>query len=183
MVDKIQILLNKRERKILKNDKKKSSAVLIPLFEKENKIHLIFTKRNNKVSFHKGQICFPGGALDSKDCSLKDAALRETKEEIGVYPKNVAILGSLDDQYTLTSNFIITPFVGKIPYPYPFRINYKEIDTILQVPISGLLEKNNNSAHYKYYYKGEEIWGATAIILKQFLDIIRGEEKYGYKRT
>ncbi|MDY6863127.1 MAG: CoA pyrophosphatase [Thermodesulfobacteriota bacterium] len=176
MVEKVKKILDKRESKILKDDKRKSSAVLIPLFEKDNKIHLLFTKRNSTVTFHKGQICFPGGASDLKDSSLEETALRETEEEIGVLPEDVLILGRLDDRYTLTSNFIISPFVGKIQYPYPFKINYQEIDKILEVPLSRLVEENNNSIDNSYYYNGEEIWGATAIILTQFLYIIRGEK-------
>ena len=134
------------------------------------------------VRDHKGQISFPGGAFDEEDRTLLGTALRESAEEIGLAPRDVEILGELDDTATVTSGYIITPFVGLIPWPYKFRANEEEIEELIEVPISALLNSNNQChepevingeavTSYSYHYQGRVIWGATARILHQFLDI------------
>ena len=182
--NKIRNILTSREQKtVLASDAPlKPAAILLPLFKKGNKYHLLFTKRTETVEYHKGQICFPGGAQDTSDTDPEQTALRETYEEIGVRPEDVKILGMLDKMGTITSNFLITPFVGIIPYPYEFRINKDEIEELIEIPLSVLADK-------KYYredtyvidgvartgsifeYRGKIIWGATARILKQFIDL------------
>jgi 8-oxo-dGTP pyrophosphatase MutT (NUDIX family) len=167
--------------------------VLLPLYEREGEYWMLFTKRTQKVAYHKGQISFPGGARDEEDRDLMDTALRETFEEIGVKPEDVEILGELDRMGTLTSNFLITPFVGIIPHPYELTIAGDEIEELVEVPISALLDKNNYREESQVYegvtyqgsffdYKGKVIWGATAKILKQFLDLVFGEAN-DFKRT
>jgi len=137
--------------------------------------------RTQKVKAHKGQISFPGGAREGNE-TLLSTALRESAEEVGLITGEVEVLGELDDTISLTSNFIISPFVALIPWPYQFEINEEEIEELIEVPISALL----NSSHqyhetevmdgeavtsYSYHYQGRVIWGATARILQQFLDI------------
>ncbi len=120
---------------------------------------------------------------DKGDKTLLDTALRESEEEIGLHRKDVTILGELDDEITTTSNFIVTPFIAAIPYPYKFTINKEEVAKIISVPVAKLLEKGSlkpdtemlagkkvNS--FAYYYNDTRIWGATARILKKLLDII-----------
>lgn len=163
------------------------AAVLLPLYEKGGEYYILFTKRTEKMQYHKGQISFPGGARHEEDQSLEDTALRETFEEIGVYPQDVEILGQLDSMATISSSFLIAPFVGLIPYPYKFVINPDEIEELVEVPISSLLDKNNYREElqihqgksywvYFYQYQGKVIWGATARILKQFLDLVFGSD-------
>lgn len=112
-----------------------------------------------------------------------DTALRETFEEVGVKPEDVEILGELDRMGTVSSNFIISPFVGIIPYPYKFTVSQDEIEELVEAPISALLDKENyreESHEYEgrtyvgsfFEYEGKVIWGATAKILKQFLDLV-----------
>jgi 8-oxo-dGTP pyrophosphatase MutT (NUDIX family) len=140
------------------------SAVLVPLYEKKGEYFVLFTKRTSKVKYHKAQLSFPGGAFNPQDGDLKSTALRETFEEIGIRPEDVDILGELDDVATLTSRYIITPFVGFIPYPYKFKVNSEEVEKILVVPLKVLGEGEGQCE-----YEGEIIWGATFIIVKSLL--------------
>ena len=94
------------------------------------------------MGHHKGQISFPGGACEPEDTGLLATALRETEEEIGVPLETVEVLGALDDFPTITS-FVVTPFVGVIPYPFAYVLNEDEVDSVIEVPISFLLDPDN----------------------------------------
>jgi len=154
----------------------KSSAVLIPLFYNQGQYHILFTERSDEVDFHKGQVCFPGGTREPSDSSLLQTALRETEEEIGLKAKDAEILGELDDSITLTSNYVISPFVAFIPHPYPFKADSRETREIFSVPLSFLMDEANfKQDSYAYEYEGHIIWGATARILKQFIDLLKSE--------
>jgi len=187
--EKIRHILSQREKQtiVVTSDPLAPAAVLVPLYEREGEYWILFTKRTQKVAHHKGQISFPGGAREEVDRDPVDTALRETFEEIGVKPEDVEILGELDRMGTLTSNFLITPLVGIIPYPYEFTIATSELEELVEVPISALLDSDNYREESHVYegrayvasffdYKGKVIWGATARILKQFLDLIFGED-------
>jgi 8-oxo-dGTP pyrophosphatase MutT (NUDIX family) len=185
-VDQIKKLLSDRERKTIDHPSLARAAVLAPLFNKEGSCHLLFTKRTDQVKYHKGEISFPGGMLDEEDLSLERTALREAFEEIGLQEKDVQLIGSLDDIIT-TTQFIVTPFVGFFRYPYPFKTSPVEIAELIEVPLSFLLDRENFAEYeitrmgrkdvvYAYKYKEHTIWGATARILKQFLDLIQGVE-------
>jgi 8-oxo-dGTP pyrophosphatase MutT (NUDIX family) len=177
-------LLAQRPKRRITDDSRISSAVLIPLYNKAGQYHILFTKRSKTVKTHRSQISFPGGARHTQDKTLLDTALRESFEEIGLRAKDVDILGELDDEITTTSNFIVTPFVALVPYPYHFTLNKAEVDKLLRVPINTLMDKNCLKPDiettdggivvdsYDYYYREYIIWGATARILKKFLDII-----------
>lgn len=185
LVKNIREILAVREKQtiVLSDTALAPAAVLLPLYRKKGQCHILLTKRTQKVAYHKGQISFPGGARHEKDRDLRETCLRETFEEIGVRAEDVDILGELDNIGTLTSNFIITPFVGIIPYPYDFVVNADEIEELIEVPLYALLDKENvreethviNGTHYKetvFDYKGHMIWGATARILHQLLDLV-----------
>ena len=158
------------------------AAVLVPIFCKDGEYHILFTQRSDRVQHHKGQISFPGGARSKADASPLDTALRESWEEIGVEAKDVEILGELDDTPTMISHFNISPFVALIPYPHEFRLNSYEIDEIFSIPVSTLLHKAKKKEEYStfgddvlvdyfYEYNGKVIWGATARIVQQFLEV------------
>ena len=181
-VDEIRELLFGRQRKAIEYPSLAHAAVLVPLFNKEGNCHLLFTKRTDQVKYHKGEISFPGGMLDKEDQSLEKTALREAFEEIGLKEKDVQIIGTLDDIIT-TTQFIVTPIVGLFPYTYPFETSPIEIAELIEVPLSFLLNKDNFAEHeitrmgqrdvvYAYQYGEHTIWGATARILKQFLDLV-----------
>ena len=188
-----QVDLKSRVQEVLTQRKKQrkatlgltQAAVLIPLFEHQGEYYVLLTKRTEKVEKHKGQPCFPGGAAHEGDLSLLDTALRETWEEIGLYPEDVELLGEFDELETPTTFFHITPFVGMIPYPYPFHVDRDEVEEIIEVPLSVLRDPRNYweetreyggqpfpVSHYRY---GEYvIWGATARMLKDFLALVFG---------
>ncbi|MFO1518516.1 MAG: CoA pyrophosphatase [bacterium] len=176
------LLLSHRKQAVNLKDFR-PSAVLLPLFLKENEEHFLFTVRNDQVRHHKGEVCFPGGAYDETDSSLQVTALRECEEEIGIREKDVEILGELDDLITPTF-YRITPFVGRIPYPYPLKINHREIAELLEVPVAHFQdEKNLRVEYFDYFGEGFEmpfykwkqhtIWGATARMVRQFVSLLK----------
>ncbi len=186
-IDQIIKKLSLRKRQAIENPSLTRAAVLVPLFRKNGKCHLLFTKRTDRVKHHKGEISFPGGMVDEDDLSLEKTALREAYEEIGLREDDVQIIGALDDIVTVTE-FIVTPFVGLFPYPYPFKPSPVEIAELIEVPLSFLLAKEHLTEHeisrmgrreiiHAYQYGKHTIWGATARILKQFLDLISVPEK------
>jgi 8-oxo-dGTP pyrophosphatase MutT (NUDIX family) len=156
------------------------SAVLLPLFYKQGQYYLLLTKRTQEVKNHKSQISFPGGAYQEGDETLVNTALRESAEEIGLKSGDIEVLGELDDFVTQVSGYIISPFVAIIPWPYQFRVNRQEIEEVIEVPISVLLDMGHlhpetrvidgeEVTSFFYPYQGKVIWGATARILHQFL--------------
>ncbi len=157
------------------------AAVLVPLFRKGKGYQILFTKRTETVKHHKGEISFPGGVYDQEDETLQRTALRESFEEIGLEERDVRILGCLDDVETLTQ-YRVRPFVGVLPHPYPFVVNTEEIEELIEIPLRALLQRNrfeekmiflegDERIIYTYRYGKHLIWGATAKILKEFLDL------------
>jgi len=181
-IDQIGKMLSSRKRRVIEHPPFSHAAVLVPLFQKEGDCHLLFTRRSEEVKYHKGEISFPGGMVDEEDKELINTALREADEEIGVKESDVQVLGVLDDIVTITE-FIVTPIVGLFPYPYPFKVSEAEIAELIEVPLASLIDENNFSEReifrggqkevvYAYQYGEHIIWGATARILNQFLDLI-----------
>jgi 8-oxo-dGTP pyrophosphatase MutT (NUDIX family) len=186
-IDRLRNILSARERRVIEHPPFSHAAVLVPLFKKGEDCHLLFTKRSEEVKYHKGEISFPGGVVDEEDSELVSTALREAFEEIGLEENDVQIIGVLDDIVTITE-FIVTPVVGLFPYPYPFKISEVEIAELIEVPFSSLLDEDCFSEReiirgagkeivYAYQYENHVIWGATARILKQFLDLIASPRK------
>lgn len=159
------------------------AGVLIPMYVKDGRHFLVFTRRSQLVRHHKGEISFPGGGYHILDGNLRQTALRESFEEIGLDPVQVDILGELDDTLTRGSDFIISPFVGLIPADYPFKISDFEIGELIFIPVDALLGKDccqpdavvildgQEVIRYVYTYQDKQVTGATARILKQFLEI------------
>lgn len=137
------------------------------------------------LSSHRGQVAFPGGRVDDHDSGPLAAALRESQEEIGIEPRHVRVLGQLD-QVTAASSYLVTPFVGAIPFPYEFHLNPAETTAVFTVPISALLDPGCFSMEprvfalprrepiYHFHYQGWDIWGATARIVNQLLELAYG---------
>src|SRR3990172_3342498 len=157
----------------------------MPIFLRDGEYHIIFTKRSHRVKVHKGEISFPGGSYEDEDETLLNTALRECDEEIGLAAKDIEVLGELDDFPTIGSDYVISPFVAAIPWPYTSKLDPWEVDSIIEVPLSALLDKDSVTAEtetwrdqhvtmYSYHYGGEVIWGASARVLHQFLGIWTG---------
>ena len=183
----IRDLLNRRTPKPIEGQGSllKRAAVLIPLFKAESEYWVLFTKRTDTVEAHKGQISFPGGRIEDEDGSPLETALREADEEIGLSRKDVTVLGQMDDARTVSSNYIVHPFVGLIPYPYEFKTSVQEVKALLEVPfqvfLSGDSAGENTPVVYDgvtyqslaYRYNGEVIWGATARIMHNLVDLVK----------
>ena len=158
------------------------AGVLAPLFAAHGEPHLLFTQRTMHLKDHQGQISFPGGVQDPGDPHLLATALRETQEEIGLQPEAVELLGFLPPVATVTG-YWINPFVGLIPHPYEFRVNHREVARLLCFPVSAFFPPERwSSGLYTYQgqtrraccwkYQDTVIWGATARILLNFLDLL-----------
>jgi 8-oxo-dGTP pyrophosphatase MutT (NUDIX family) len=166
-------------KKKIRTDNLILSAVLILLFEKNKQTHILFIKRSEKVSHHKGEISFPGGRMEPSDSSLKHTALRETEEEIGLPSDRIRIIAELDD-YVTPYQFHITPYVGIVSPPFSTTINPDEVTEVIEVPLADLLNKHNYRTGYRLYhktvylvhffsYREHTIWGITGFILHEFL--------------
>lgn len=164
------------------------AAVLVLLHNQDGQPHILFQKRTDKVDTHKGQISFPGGGSDPGDRDLLFTAVRETHEEIGVHPDHIEILGQLDQMKTI-SNFAVTPYVGWLDiHPYEWRFSHDEVAYLLEVPLAHLLDEQNFVPDRRFmngrevvmpaYRFGDDlIWGATARMLTNFLDLLQAVEE------
>lgn len=167
--------------------KKVPCAVLVLLQADGNytdfkNISVVLTKRSLHLKHHAGQICFPGGKYDEQDHTLKNTALRETAEEIGINEKDIDILCTLPSYQTLT-NYHITPYVGLIKNRREFTLNTNEVSEIFSITLAELmiLPKyevdviHQNKPHTVRFipYKNYNIWGATAAILDDLKEIIK----------
>jgi len=177
--------LSRRQKRHIVDASLVPSAVLLPICYKQGQYYILFIKRTEEVKEHKGQISFPGGVYQERDGTLLVTALRESAEEIGLMADEVEILGELDDTVTVTSNYVIAPFVAFIPGSYQFKMSREEVEEIIEVSISAFLDESSRREEtqiingkavtsYSYHYQGRVIWGATAGILNQFLDIFTG---------
>jgi len=178
-------ILQSRSPKSIAGNHFKPAAVLVPIQEREDGDYLVLTQRAEKLNHHSGQVAFPGGRVDAGDHGEMAAALREAQEEIGMDPRCVRILGRLD-QVTAAYSFVVTPFVGLIPSPYEFRLNPSETAAVFSVPLPELLKPSCVSVDdrlssrgepiYHFQYDGWDIWGATARIIVQLLELVYGYE-------
>ena len=168
----------------------KPASVLIPILnaadhELTPAWHLLFTKRTNFVADHKGQVSFPGGRADPSDTTPETTALREAHEEIGLKYEDVHIIGKLAPILTITQ-YLVTPVIGLIPYPYTFTLEPEEVSRVFSIPIKWLADSSNYEikprldsvderfSHFRnviYFrpYQGEILWGVTAEITVRFL--------------
>ncbi|MEO0369902.1 MAG: CoA pyrophosphatase [Pseudomonadota bacterium] len=160
--------------------KLRPAGVLVPVRIIGSDLRLYLTKRSSALKHHPGQIAFPGGKQDEGDATIVDAALREAKEEIGLVPEQVRVIGTMPFHETVTS-FEITPVLGIIegdftPVPEP-----GEVEEVFHVPLSHVLNAGNFSVqsrrwrgtrrhYYTVPYGPYYIWGATARILRALTD-------------
>ena len=172
------------QQTIARGQKVKHAAVLIPLVDRSEGIHVLFTQRTVYLKDHTGQISFPGGGVEPQDRRRQDTALRETEEEIGLSRSSITVLGELPE-FEMQSGFRIAPVVGWIRPPYSTRLDPLEVEDIFEVPFEHFLRPERyqrrryviDGVERKYLaipYEGRYIWGATAGMLYMFYQLLRG---------
>lgn len=169
----------------------RKAGVLALFYPKDDQWHLVLIERqsHNPDDRHRGQIGFPGGRYESGDEHLRNTALREAEEEVGVNAGTVQILGSLTELYIPVSNYLVHPYVGFVDYYPSFRPEEKEVKSIIEVPLDHLRQPCNVrltdmkiSEHIvlkevPYFdVEGKVVWGATAMMLNELLEVIDGEK-------
>ena len=158
--------------------------MLVPIIQRGDLISIGYTLRPEDMPTHAGQISFPGGRRDPVDADLVATALREAEEELGIDPSGVTILGQLDDVPTPVG-FVITPLVGWLVEPAPFRIEPREVVEYFEVQLDDLTapgtfknrgERDIAGIDYpipEFHVDDRLIWGATARITQRLLEIAR----------
>jgi len=163
------------------DDADKRAAVLAPVLTREGEAYILFTKRAEHLGEHPGQMSFPGGSREPEDGSLEATALREADEEIGLRAAEVTVAGRLDDIRTIT-NYSVRPFVGRIPDREYFPDD-AEVAEIVTLPVAALTDLDNYESEHRdhphygevrlhfFYVGGYTVWGATAQMLVQLLEL------------
>lgn len=155
------------------------AAVLVLLYERHDEPHLLLTKRSDELPSHPGQISLPGGVVEAHDASERDAALRETEEEVGIGRDGLRVIGELDDVHTMVSGFIIHPFVGVLDRPMVAVPSDAEVARIIHGRVAdllaadALLPPSPSVRELRYPLAGEDVWGATARVLRTLCGVTR----------
>lgn len=163
------------------------AAVLLPIIERRGGLTVLFTVRAPGLRHHAGQVSFPGGRLDPSDTGPRDAALRESAEEVGLAPDLVDVAGYLPNYLTITG-YSVTPVVGFVRPEFEPVPDAEEVSEAFEVPLEVLLEPGNMQLHYKRFlgvklpyfelpWGPHRIWGATAAMLVNFRDILHEEQQ------
>lgn len=165
------------------NGPTRQGGVLIILYLLDGQNHLVLTRRRDDLQSHAGQISFPGGQREDGE-SLRATAVREAQEEVGIKPTNLSILGRLECLYIPPSDYEVYPFVAWHTGRPRFKAQVEEVAEILEVPLGYLLDLENHfeelwemrgfQVQVPYYLVGpHKVWGATAMILSEFLERLR----------
>lgn len=167
-------------------DQEKEAAVIAPVVERDGDPSLLFTKRADHLSDHPGQMSFPGGGREPIDEDLRATALREANEEIGLERDEVDFVGRLDDIRTVT-RYSVRPFVARIP-DRTYEPCDEEVAEIAVLSLAALTDLDNYESERRdhpyygdirlhfFYVNGYTVWGATARMLVQFLELTTGWE-------
>jgi 8-oxo-dGTP pyrophosphatase MutT (NUDIX family) len=176
-----ELLLAPEESVTLEAPGNVAAAVLIPLYLSNGDLYTVFTKRNADLRRHAGEISFPGGRRD-EDEELRETALREAEEEIGLARGDVEIVGALPPTGTIVTNYVIYPFVGLIEPGAQFRPNPIEVDSVVDLSLPALVAGFERKRLIRrgipiktdtYTVEGSFIWGATARIVGTLLGRLR----------
>ena len=165
----------------ISQEKSLRAAVMILLYPFNDERHLVFIKRNEYDGPHSGQVSFPGGAWEEGDLSLEKTAIRETREEIGIM-EEIVVLGALTPLHIPVSNFQVSPFVGWLEQEPKFTPDQAEVQYVIEVPLRDLLNPRNRDKERIFHHQlsmevpiyrvgKEKIWGATAMMLSEALQL------------
>jgi len=160
----------------------REAGVLLLLYVDENKqTNVLLTKRANYKGTHSGQISFPGGKKEPFDLNLQETSLRETFEEVGISSMDVNVIKQLTPIYIPPSNFVATPYIGIIK-EIPFFKKNHEVEELIYFPIHKLFNDKNlgvfqssttNTKTPCFIFNDHKIWGATAMILNEFKEVLK----------
>jgi len=179
-----KLRLNYNAKKIKANDPKIAAILALFYPNQNNEVTLLLTKRANYNGTHSGQISFPGGKVEQSDLNLKQTALRETFEEVGIIDEDIEVIREFTEVYIPPSNFLVTPFIGIIYNKPVFKVN-SEVAKIIEVPFSKLIDETSiGSIKITNSYMKETsvpcfkiddsiIWGATAMILSEIREVLK----------
>ena len=163
----------------------RASAVLAPLYDDAGDAHVVLTRRTWHLRSHQGEVSFPGGRQEAGE-ALQDTALREAKEEIGLDPTDVELIGELDHLATFSSQSYIVPYVGVLGQRPALAPNPAEVDAVLHVSLRELLDPaifreelwvfpgGHEQPIFFFELVGDTVWGATAALLRQLLGFVTG---------
>ena len=167
--------------RILAKNYTAEAAVLISIFQRDDQPYFLLTQRTQEVATHKGQISFPGGLRDEGDSSLRETALRETEEEVGIAADWVEILGQFDE-YRSKTNLLVTPYVGFLKAGFTVSPNPQEVERILEVPLHFFSQTRPREevrqrygrqvTLYFYEYESDVVWGLTAAIIRDLMKLL-----------
>jgi 8-oxo-dGTP pyrophosphatase MutT (NUDIX family) len=175
------LLLDPAETVTMRAPGSVKAAVLVPLYEEGGRLHAVFTKRPADMRRHAGEISFPGGRMDDNE-DLRDTALREAEEEIGLAREQVQVVGALPPTGTIVTNYAVYPFVGLTGSGNAFRPNPMEVDQVVELALPDLIDGFERKRLIRrgvpiktdtYTVGGHLIWGATARILGTLLERLR----------
>jgi 8-oxo-dGTP pyrophosphatase MutT (NUDIX family) len=161
----------------------KAAAVLVPLLRRNGEIHVLYTRRSDRLASHRGEVAFPGGRFDRRDPHLLAAALREAYEEVGIEPQAVEVLGSFEGRRTHSTDILVTPFVGLVRGSPTLRPDPEEVAEIFDVPLSALADPRYRGGHRwrrdgstshrpAILYQRQVIWGLTYELTMRFLELV-----------
>lgn len=159
------------------------AGVLIPVRQHAAGLSVLLTQRSADLTHHAGQVSFPGGSMEEGDDDIEVTALRETREEIGVAPADIAIIGYLETMPTVTG-YAVTPVVGLMDGGIELELDRTEVEYAFEVPLSFLTDPANHTpvqrewqgltfSMVEFHYEGQRIWGATAQMLLRFIKLIK----------
>lgn len=162
----------------------KPAGVLIPLIDHgDSEISVLLTQRSAELNTHAGQVSFPGGRMEEADADIVTTALRETREEIGIAEKHVAVIGYLETMPTVTG-YAVSPAVGLVDGDVTMTIDKTEVEYVFEVPLEYLLDGDNHRmvqrewqgltfSMVEFHYAEQRIWGATAQMLLRFINLVK----------
>ncbi len=162
----------------------RQSGVLVLFYPHQGQLHLPLILRPTYDGTHSGQVAFPGGGCEEGDTDVTATALREAQEELGILPADVEVLGALTQLYIRPSNYEVYPTVGRLAARPAFRLDPREVDQLLEVPLEILLDPAHRQRDWWqlrdrwalvpfFAIQGQTIWGATAMILSELLAVVR----------
>jgi 8-oxo-dGTP pyrophosphatase MutT (NUDIX family) len=168
------------------NEYPHNAAVLVPILKQDHIWHVLYTRRTSSLPEHSGQVAFPGGRAEPDDDSPEVTALREAHEEINLSPNDVQILGRLREIRTI-SNYCVMPVIGRIPWPYEFKLAREEVSRVFTIPLKWLADLKNHEIKFRelpsphspvpviYFnrFDGELLWGISAEITLNFLESLQ----------